>query len=191
MNSDKYSNHASFFLTQQAPLVSREHLQAVVRKVAKGERFKGKKQQDFVVKTLPHNGQKLMTSLPLSRQKAEGENWRDSVYIHRRKLITDQIIPIYHCKTSMYSVKPSESRKEQKESQFKCPGLSLLHQTRDVMDDAINHVSGRWKNVNRFVARKSYTASEHSSSHLKEDHNSSLTISKQFLVISFHIYNGY
>ena len=182
MNSDKYSNHASFFPTQQAPLVSQEHLQAVVRKVAKGERFKGKKQQDFVVKTLLHKGQKLMTSLPLSRQKAEGENRRGSVYTHRRKLVTDQIIPIYQCKTSMYSVKPSESRKEQKESQFKCPGLSLLHQTRDVMDDGINHVSGRRKNVNRLVARKRYAASEHSSSHLKEDHNSSLTISKQFLV---------
>ena len=34
---------------------------------------------------------------------------------------------------------------------------------------------------NRLVARKRYAASEHSSSHLKEDHNSSLTISKQFL----------
>ena len=82
----------------------------------------------------------------------------------------------------MYSVKPSEIRKEQKESQLKYPGLSLLHQTRDVMDDGINCVSGRRKNVNRLVARKRYAASEHLSSHLKEDHNSSLTISKQFLV---------
>ena len=183
VNSYKYSNHASFFPTQQAPLVSQEHLQAVVRKVAKGERFKGKKQQDFVVKTLPHsNGQKLMTSLPFSRQKAEGENRRGSVYSQRRKLVTDQIIPIYQCKTSMYSVKPSESRKEQKESQFKSPGLSFLRQTRDVMDDGINHVWRRRKNVNRLVARKRYAASEHSPSHLKEDHNSSMTISKQFLV---------
>ena len=75
VNSDKYSNHASVLPTQQAPLVSQEHLQAVVRKVAKSERFKGKKHQEFVVKTLPHsNCQKLMMSLPLSRQKAEGEN---------------------------------------------------------------------------------------------------------------------
>ena len=113
MNSDKYSNHASSFPTQQAPLVSQEHLQAVVRKVEKGERFKGKKQQEFVVEILPpSNCQKLMTSLTLSRQKAEGENRQGSVYIHRRKLETDQIIPIYQCKTSMYSVKPSESRKK-------------------------------------------------------------------------------
>ena len=42
----------------------------------------------------------------------------------------------------MYSAKPSESRKEQKESQLKAPGLSLLHQS-DVMDDGIKVVSGR------------------------------------------------
>ena len=112
MNSDKYSNQASFFPTQQAPLVSQERLQAVVRKVAKGDRFKGKKQQDFVIKTHPHNGHELMTSLSHSRQKAEGENRRDSVYIHRRRLVTDKIISIYQCKTSMYSVKSSEDRKE-------------------------------------------------------------------------------
>ena len=87
----------------------------MVRKVEKGERFKGKKKQEFVVKNLsPSNCQKLMTSLPLSRQKAEGENQQGFVYTHRRKLGTDQTIPIYQCKTSMYSVKPSESRNEQK-----------------------------------------------------------------------------
>ena len=48
------------------------------------------------------------------------------------------------------------------------------------MDDGIEVVSGRGRNVNKLVARKHYTASEHSSSHSKEDHNSSLTISKQF-----------
>ena len=128
MNSDKYSNHASFFPTQQAPLISQAHLQAVVQKVEKGESFKGKKQPEFVVKNLsPSNCQKLMTSLPLSRQKAEGENQQGSVYANRRKLGTDQIIPIYQCKTSMYSLKPSETRKEQKESQFKLPGVSHLH----------------------------------------------------------------
>ena len=56
VNSEKYSNHASFFPTQQAPLISQEHLQAVVRKVARGDRFKGKKQQDFIIKTHQHNG---------------------------------------------------------------------------------------------------------------------------------------
>ena len=173
VKSDKYSNHTSFFPTQQAPLVSQEHLQAVVRKVEKGERFKGKKQTEFVIKNLsPSNRQKLMTSLPLSRQKAEGENQQVSVYANRRKLGTDQIIPIYQCKTSMYSLKPSERRKEQKESQFKLPGASHQHQTRDVMDDGTNRGRRREAVVNRLVARQRYAASEHSSSHLKEDLNS-------------------
>ena len=61
-NSGKYSNPASFFPSQQAPLVSQEHLQAVVRKVARGDRFKGKKQQSFVIKAQPTNGNELMTS---------------------------------------------------------------------------------------------------------------------------------
>ena len=182
VNSEKYSNHASFFATQQAPLVSQEHLQAVVRKVARGDRFKGKKQQDFIIKTHQHNGQELMTSLSHSRQKAEGGNRRDSVYIHRRKLVTDKTIQIYQYKTSMYSVKPSEDREEQKESQFKWAARSQLHQNHDVMDDGIKVVAGRRENVNKLVAREHYTASEHSSSLVKADHNSSMTISKQFLV---------
>ena len=143
--------------------------------------------------TAPHLiYENIMTSLSLSRQKSEGENQQDSVYNNRRKSETDQIIPIYQCKTSMYSVKPSESRKEQKESQFKLPGVSHLHQTHDVMDDGINRGRRRVKVVNRLVARQHYAASERSSSHLKEDLNSSLTISKQFLCsVSYHIYNDY
>ena len=182
MNSDKYSNHASFFPTQQAPLVFQAHLLSVVRKVEKSERFKGKKQPEFVVKNLsPSNREKLMTSLSLSRQKAEGENQQDSVYTNRRKSETDQIIPIYQYKKSMYSLKPSESGKEQKESQFKLPGLPNRHYAHDVMDDGINR-GRRREIVNRPVARKRYAASKHSSSHVKEGLNSSLTISKQFLV---------
>ena len=182
MNSDKYSNHASFFPAQQAPLVSQAHLLSVVRKVAKGERFKGKKQPKFVVKNLsPSNREKLMTSLLLSRQKAEGENKQDSLYTNHREPETDQIIPIYQCKTSMYSLKPSESGKEQKESQFKLPGPSNHQYAHDVMDDGINR-GRRRETVNRPVARKRYAASKHSSSHVKEGLNSLLTISKQFLV---------
>ena len=59
VNSGKYSNRASSFPTQQAPLVSQEHLQAVVRKVARGDRFKGKNQQHFIIKTHSHNGRNL------------------------------------------------------------------------------------------------------------------------------------
>ena len=106
MNSNKYSNHASFFPPQQAPLVSQAHLLSVVRKVEKSERFKGKSQQKFVVKSPPSNRGKLITSLSLSRQKAEGKDQQDTVYTDRRNSETDRIIPIYQCKTSMYSLKP-------------------------------------------------------------------------------------
>ena len=182
MNSEKYSNHASSFPTQQASLVSQEHLQAVVRKVARGDRFKGKKQQDFIIKTHSHNGQELMTSLSHSRQKAEGGNRRDSVYIHRRKLVTDKITPLYQYKSSMYSVKPSEDREEQKESQFEWAAGSPHHQNHDVMDDGIKGGAGTRDNVNKLIARERHTASEHSSSLVREDHNSSMTMSKQFLI---------
>ena len=147
MNSGKYSNHASFFPTQQAPLVSQEHLQAVVRKVARGDRFKGKKQQNFIIKSHHHNGHELMTSLSYSRQKAEGGNRRVSFYMHCRKLVTDEITPIYQYKTSMYSVKPSEDRKEQKESQFKWAARSSPHQNHDVIDDGIKVEPGRRENI--------------------------------------------
>ena len=182
MNSDKYSNHASFFPPQQAPLVSQAHLLSVVRKVEKSERFKGKKQPNFIVKNpSPSNRGKLMMSLSLSRQKAKGENQQDSVYTDRRKSETDQFIPIYQCKTSMYSLKPSENGKEQSESKFKLPGSANRQYGHDVMDDGINRGERRERIVNRSVARKHYAASKHSFSHVKEGLNSTLTVSKQFL----------
>ena len=149
----------------------------------KSERFKGKKQQKFIVKNpSPSNRGKLMTSLSLSRQKAKGKDQQDSVYTDHRNSETDQIIPIYQFKTSMYLLKPSESGKEQKESKFKLPGSANRQNVRDVMDDGINCGKGRKRIVNRPVARKRYVASKHSFSQVKEGLNSTLTISKQFLV---------
>ena len=113
-----------------------------------------------------------MTSLSLSRQEDEGENRRDSFYIHCRKLVTDEIASIYQYRTSMHSVKPSESKEKQKERP------SHLHQS-DVMDDAIKVGEGP---VNRRIARKRHTISEHSSSLVKEDHNSAITMNKYFLI---------
>ena len=120
-NSGKYYNPTSFFPSQQAPLVSQEHLQAVVRKVARGDRFKGKKQQSFVIKAQQNNGLELMTSIAHSRQKAEGGNRRDSCSIHHRKLGTDEIALIYQCKTSMQSVKPLKGKKERKKVSLNGP----------------------------------------------------------------------
>ena len=92
--------------------------------------------------------------------------------MHHRKLGTDEIASIYQYRTSMPSVKPSEDKKEQKGKQ------SHLHQS-DVMDDAIKVGAGR---VNKLVARKRHTASEHSSSLVREDHNSAITMNKHFLI---------
>ena len=113
-----------------------------------------------------------MTSLAHSRQQAEGGNQRDSCYMHHRKLGTDGIASIYQYRTSMHSVKPSEDKKEQKERQ------SHLHQS-DVMDDAIKVGAGI---VNRHITRKHHTVPKHSCSHVKEDDNLSINISKQFFV---------
>ena len=79
-NSRKYPNSSSLFPPQQASLVSQEHLQAVVRKVAGGNRFKGKKQQVFVIKEQQTNEHKVVTSLAHSRQKVEDGNQQDFSY---------------------------------------------------------------------------------------------------------------
>ena len=171
-NSRKYPNSASFFPPQQAPLVSQEHLQAVVRKVARGNRFKGKKQQNFVVKEQQTNEHKVMTSLPHSRQKAEAGNQRDFYYKHHKELGTDGFASIYQYKTSMHLVKPSGNQKEHEAKQ------SHFHQS-DVMDDAIKVERGE---KNKHIARKDHTAPKHSCSCVKEDDYSSVNISKQFFV---------
>ena len=110
VNSGKHTNHASLFLTQQAPFVSQVHLLSVVRQVEKSERFKGKLQQKFVVKSpSSSNRGKTMTSLSLSRQKVEGKDQHYSVRTDRSDSETDQIIPLYQYKTNIYMLKPSKS----------------------------------------------------------------------------------
>ena len=89
--------------------------------------------------TAPHLiYEKTMTSLSLSRQKSEGKDQQDSAYIDRRNSEADRIIPIYQYKTSVSSLKPSESGKEQKESKFKLPGSTNRQNVHDVIDDSIN-----------------------------------------------------
>ena len=123
-----------------------------------------------------------MTSSSHSRQKAEGGNRRDSIYSTRREVVTDKSTSIYQFKSSMYSVKPSGDRKERKESQFEWAARSPPQQTHDVMDDDIKGGAGRLVNVNKLVARERHTTSEHSSSLVREDHNSSITMNKHFFI---------
>ena len=150
--------------------------------MARGDRFEGKNQQQFIIKTHSHNGQELMISSSHSRQKAEGANWRDSCYNSRREVVTDKSSSMYQCKSSKYSLKPSGDRKELKESQFEQAARSQPPHIRGVMDDAIKSVEGSRVNVNRPVARERHNISEHSSSLVKEDHNSAITMNTYFLI---------
>ena len=140
--------------------------------MARGNRFKGKKQQNSVVKEQQTNEHKVMTSLAHSRQKAEGGNQRDFYYKHHKELGTDGFASIYQYKTSMHLVKPSGNQKEHEAKQ------SHFHQS-DVMDDAIKVERGE---KNKHIARKDHTAPKHSCSCVKEDDYSSVNISKQFFV---------
>ena len=178
VNSSKHTNHASLLLPQQAPLVSQAHLLSVVRKVEKSERVKGKLQQKFVVKNSSPNRGKTMTSLSLSRQKSEGKEQQCSIHTDRSKSETNQFIPIYQYKTNIYTLKPSESGKEQRGSKFKRPGATNCQNSDDVISDGIN----RGGDVNRLIARNRYATTKHSFSHTKEFLKAILNICKQSFI---------
>ena len=112
---------------------------------------------------------KAMTSLPLSRQKAEGRNQQDFSYKYPKKSETDVIASIDQYKDSMQSVKPSGKQEERDAN------LSHLHQN-DVMDDAIN---AEWVEL---VASNSHTAPKRSCSYVKEDNCSLTNMIKSFFV---------
>ena len=168
-NSRKYPNSSSLFPPQQASLVSQERLQAVVQKVAGSNRFKGKRQQVFVIKEQQTNEHKVVTSLAHSRQKVEGGNQQDFSYKYHKESGTDVFASIYQYKTSMHLVKPSGNQKEQERKQ------SHAHHS-DVMGDAIKVEQGE------LIARKDHTAPKHSCSYVKEDDYSSVNMNKQFFV---------
>ena len=110
-----------------------------------------------------------MTSLSLSRQKAEGGNQQDFSYKYHKESGTDVFASIYQYKTSMHLVKPSGNQKEQDMKQ------SHVHQS-DVMGDAIKVERGE------LIARKDHTAPKHLCSYVKEDDYSSVNMNKQFFV---------
>ena len=55
VGANKQTNRASPSLSQQAPLVAKAHLMAVVRRVEQKERTKGKQLGEFVFKNLPQS----------------------------------------------------------------------------------------------------------------------------------------
>ena len=178
VDSGKHTNHASLLLPQQAPLVSQAHLLSVVRKVGKSERVKGKLQQEFVVKSPSPNRGKTMTSLYFSRRKSEGKEQQCSINTDRSKSKTNQFIPIYQYKTSIHTLKPSESGKEQRGIKFKRPGSTNCQNSDDVTSDSINQGG----DVNRLIARKRYTTTKLSFSHTKEFLKATLNIYKQSFI---------
>ena len=178
VGSGKQTNHVSLLLPQQAPLVSQAHLLSIVRKVEKSERVKGKVQQKFVIKSPSHNRGKTMTSLSYSRQKSEGEYQQCSVNTERNKLETNQLVHIYQYKTNIYTLKPSGSRKEQREIKFKRPGSANSQHS----DDVISHGINQGGDVNRPFARKRYATTKHSFSHTKEFLKATLNICKQSFI---------
>ena len=167
INSWKYSNSPSLFPPQQAPLVSQERLQSVVRKVAGSNKFKGKR--ILLIKEQQTNEHKVVTSLAHSRQTVEYRNQQDYSYKYHKKSETNVIASIDQCKDSMHLVKPSGKQEEQDAK------LSHLHQN-DVMDDAI-----KAERV-ELVASNSHTAPKHSCSSVKEDNYSLTNMVKSFFV---------
>ena len=121
------------------------------------------------VRSPPLRYMEAMTSLSLSRQKAEGGNQQDFSYKYHKESGTDGFASRYQYKTSMHLVKPSGNQKEQDAKQ------SHVHQS-DVMGDAIKVERGE------LVARKDHTAPKHSCSYVKEDDYSSVNMNKQFFV---------
>ena len=167
ISSWKYSNSPFLSPSQQAPLVSQEHLHSVVHKVAGNNKFKGKR--ILLIKDQQTNEHKVMTSLTHSRQTVECNNQQVYSCKYPKKSETNVIASIDQYKDSMQSVKPAGKQEEQDAN------LSHLHQN-DVMDDAINA-----ERVG-FIASNSHTAPERSCSYEKENSYSLANVTKSFFV---------
>ena len=129
--------------------------------------------------TAPHPiHEKTMTSLSYYHQKSEGEDQQCSVNTERSKSETNQLVHIYQYKTNICTLKPSESRKEQREIKFKRPGSANGQHSDDVISDGINQGG----DVNRPVARKRYATTKHSFTHTKEFLQGTLNICKQSFI---------
>ena len=138
-------------------------------KPSEGKKKKENHREGGEVRPSPLRYVKAMTSLPLSRQKAEGRNQQDFSYKYPKKSETDVIASIDQYKDSMQSVKPSGKQEERDAN------LSHLHQN-DVMDDAINAERVE------LVASNSHTAPKRSCSYVKEDNCSLTNMIKSFFV---------
>ena len=134
--ANKQTNRASPFLSQQAPLVAKAHLMAVVRRVEKRERTKGKQLGEFIFKDLPQSRGKNLTTLVPSRQKLERERQQYSVIrdnAERSNSELDQLVHVPQYENNIHTLKPLKTRKEEGNLKFKCPGSTSCQNSSDVI----------------------------------------------------------
>ena len=169
--------------SQQAPPVAKTLLMSVVRRVEKSERSKGKKLKGLIVKELPQNREKTMTSLGLSRQKSEEDHHQYSIIPGSTKCKKSGIVHMSLCENDEYPRKLFKTTKEEEKAKVKCPE-SMNY---DVMVDDVTPIGDviNRDNVNKPIARKRYTQ-KHSFVAKKGFVKSSLRICSQtFTKIAF------
>ena len=179
MGANKQTNRVTPSLSQQAPLVAKAHLMAVVRRVERSERSKGKHLRDSVFKGIHQSRGKNMTSLLSSRQKSEGESQPCSVIrdnTERSDSEMNQLVHVSQYTNNIYTLKPSITRKEEGEVKFKRHGSARCQHSSDVI---VSDVIIRGVDVNKPVARKRYAPKKHSLVHTKEFLKSTLSMCSQ------------
>ena len=75
----------------------------------------------------------------------------------------NQLVHVSQYTNTIYTLKPSETRKEQGQVKFKRPGSAICQHTGDVISDVIN----KGVDVNRPVARERYASRKHSLVHTR------------------------
>ena len=141
---------------------------AVVRRVEKRERTKGKSLGEFVFKELPQSGGKNLTTRVPLRQKSERERQQYSVIRDNGESSNSELDPLVRVpqyENNIHTLKPLKTRKEEGEVKFKRPGSMSCQNHSDVI-------------VNKPVARKRYAQKKHS-----------LVYTKGFLKNALNMYN--
>ena len=135
VGANKQTNHASPSLSQQAPLVAKVHLMAVVRRVKQKERTNGKQLGEFVFKNLPQSRGKNLRPVVHSRQKSEAENQQYSVIrdnTERSNSELNQLVHVPQYANNIHTLKPLKARKEEGDLKFKCLGSTNCQNHNDI-----------------------------------------------------------
>ena len=136
VGANKQTNRASPSLSQQAPLVAKAHLMAVVRRVDQKERTKGKQLGEFISKNLPQSSGKNLRTVVPSRQKSERENQQYSVLRDNAEHSNSELNQLVHVPqyaNNIHTLKPLKARKEEDDLKFKCPGSTSCQNHSDVI----------------------------------------------------------